>query len=126
MAITPGERALLTRNSIKRVRRFRAILIAFLVVGPTGAPRAAMVGIGNNDCGTWTFNDPAKGGVGLLYQQWVFGFLSGASRADPDHDSLKGVDAPAIMQWMGDYCQHNPNVPLADAAAAFVQAHRPP
>ena len=104
---------------------FRVILIASLLVGPTAAAQAAMVGLGNNDCGTWTSNNPAKGGVGLFYQQWVFGFLSGASRADPDHDPLKGVDAPAIMQWLDDYCLHHPQAPLADAADAFVQAHHP-
>jgi len=105
---------------------FRAILIVSLAVGLTTAARAAMVGLGNQDCGTWTSNNPAKGGLGLFYQQWVFGFLSGASRVDPDHDPLKGVDPPAIMQWLDDYCQHHPDVALADAAAAFVQAHRPP
>ena len=104
---------------------FSATLIASLMIS-SAAPQAAMVGIGNNDCGTWTSNNPAQGRVGLFYQQWVFGFLSGASHTDPDHDPLKGVDAPAIMQWLDDYCQHNPNVPLAAAAAAFVQAHRPP
>ena len=105
---------------------FRMILAAFLMAGSAAAARAAMVGLGNQDCGTWTTNNPAKGGLGLFYQQWVFGFLSGASQANPDRDPLKGVDASAIMQWLDDYCQHNPNVPLAAAAAAFVQAHRPP
>jgi hypothetical protein len=33
----------------------------------SSAPRAAMVGLGNQDCGTWTSNNPAKGSVGLLY-----------------------------------------------------------
>ena len=104
-----------------------AIVIASLVVaGLTTTSRAATVGLGNQDCGTWTTNNPAKGGVGLFYQQWVFGFLSGVSQANLDRDPLKGVDASAIMQWLDDYCQHNPNVPLAAAAAAFVQAHRPP
>jgi hypothetical protein len=97
-----------------------------VVASLTAASRAAMVGLGNNDCGTWTSNNPANGGVGLFYQQWVFGFLSGASRVDPDHDPLKGVDAPAIMQGLDEYCLHHPQVPLADAAAAFVQAHHPP
>jgi hypothetical protein len=80
---------------------FRVTLITFLVVVTSlpAAARAAMVGLGNNDCGTWTSNNPANGGVGLFYQQWVFGFLSGASHADPDHDPLKGVDAPAICGW---------------------------
>ena len=63
-----------------------AIVIASLVVaGLTTTSRAATVGLGNQDCGTWTTNNPAKGGVGLFYQQWIFGFLSGASHADPDH-----------------------------------------
>ena len=103
-----------------------AIVIASLVVaGLTTTLRAATVGLGNQDCGTWTTNNPAKGGVGLFYQQWVFGFLSGASQTNPDRDPLKGIDPPAIMEWLDDYCLHHPQAPLADAAATFVQAHHP-
>ena len=105
---------------------FRATLIALLMIS-SATPRANTVGLGGaRDCGTWTRDNPAQGGLGLLYQQWVFGFLSAASHADPDHDPLKGIDVAAIMQWLDEYCQHSPNVPLADAATAFVQAHHPP
>ena len=105
---------------------FRTILAVSLMAGSAAAARAAMIGLGNQDCGTWTTNNPAKGGgVDLLYQQWVFGFLSGASQANPDRDPLKGIDAPAIMEWLDDYCLHHPQAALADAAMAFVQAHHP-
>ena len=70
-------------------------------------------------------NNPMQGGLGLLYQQWVFGFLSGVSYDGPSHDPLKGMDAPSIMQWLGDYCQRNPTVNIAAAASAFAQAHHP-
>jgi hypothetical protein len=43
------------------------ILTASLMAGAAAAARAAMVGLGNQDCGTWTTNNPAKGGVGLFY-----------------------------------------------------------
>jgi hypothetical protein len=95
------------------------------MVGSAGAVAATMVGLGGQSCQTWTTNTPAQGGVGLLYQQWVFGFLSGTSNADPDHDPIKSIDVPAIMLWLDDYCQHNPEARLTDAAKAFVQAHHP-
>ena len=104
---------------------FRTILTASLMAGAVATARAAIVGLGNQDCGTWTTNNPAKGGVGLFYQQWVFGFLSGASQTNPDRDPLKGIDTPAIMEWLDDYCLHHPQAPLADAATAFVQTHHP-
>jgi hypothetical protein len=104
---------------------FRTILTASLMTGSVTAAQAAMVGLGSQDCGTWTSNNPARGGVGLFYQQWVFGFLSGASQTNPDRDPLKGIDAPAIMEWLDDYCLHHPQAALADAAMAFVQAHHP-
>ncbi len=85
-----------------------------------------LVGIAAQSCETWTANRPTSGaGLGLLYQQWLFGFLSGASFADPDHDPLNGVDAATITAWADKYCQDNAAARIADAVVAFVRAHRP-
>ena len=85
-----------------------------------------MVGIAGQSCETWTANRPTSGaGLGLFYQQWVFGFLSGASYADPSHDPLNGSDAATITAWVDKYCQDNATARIADAVVAFVRAHRP-
>ena len=82
-----------------------------------------MIGMGNQTCATWTANPPIEG-VGLLYQQWALGFLSGASYADPDHDPLSGVDAAVVTNWFNDNCRDNATARLVDAAVAFVRAPR--
>ena len=84
-----------------------------------------MTGLGNQTCEAWTANPVSGGGLGLLYQQWIFGFLSGVSFADPDHDPLKDMDAAAVMTWLDKYCQDNAAARLADAAVAFARAHHP-
>ena len=104
---------------------FRAILTASLVIGSADAfAESHMIGLGNQTCGTWTANTVATSGVGLLYQQWALGFLSGVSFADPDHDPLSGTDAVVVTNWFNDYCRDNATARLADAAGAFVRAHR--
>jgi hypothetical protein len=103
---------------------FRAILAASLVICSAEAfAESHMIGLGNQTCATWTANPPIEG-VGLLYQQWALGFLSGTSYADPDHDPLSGVDAAVVTNWFNDYCRDNAAARLVDAAVAFARAHR--
>ena len=102
---------------------FRAILTASLVICSADAfAESHMIGLGNQTCGTWTANPVATSGVGQLYQQWALGFLSGVSYADPDHGPLS--DATVVTNWFSDYCRDNAAARLADAAVAFVRAHR--
>jgi hypothetical protein len=104
----------------------RAILIAALVIGSAEA-RADMpaLGLGNQRCGTWTANNPANGGIGLLYEQCIFGFLSGVHYADPDHDPLKGMNGREVTKWIDEFCQNDSAALLQDAAIEFVRTHRP-
>ncbi len=69
-------------------------------------------------------NPASGGGIGILYQQWVYGFLSGVSYADPDHDPLKDVGGAAITTWVDEYCRENATAHIGEAAIAFVRAHR--
>ena len=103
----------------------RAVLVASLMISSAEALAQGDMGLGNQRCGAWIATPPSDGGVGLLYQQWVFGFLSGVSYADSDHDPLKGTDAGAVMRWFDDYCQNDTAARLVDAAIAFVRAHHP-
>ena len=84
-----------------------------------------IAGLGNQTCGAWTANPVSGGGPGLLYQQWIFGFLSGVSFADPNHDPLKDMDAAAVRIWLDNYCRDNAAARLVDTAGAFVRAHHP-
>jgi hypothetical protein len=105
---------------------FRAIVAASLILTSSEAPLAQphMMGLGNQTCATWTANPPV-GGIGLLYQQWILGFLSGVSHADPHNDPLSDIDAGAVTTWLNKYCQDNSTERLVDAATAFVRAHHP-
>ena len=104
----------------------RAILTASLIISSAEALAETNIGLGNQRCGAWIENNPSiSGGVGLLYQQWVFGFLSGVRYADSDHDPLKGTDAEAVTKWFDDHCRDDTAARLVDVAIAFVRAHRP-
>jgi hypothetical protein len=104
---------------------FRVIVTAPLML--TSAEALAephMIGLGNQTCATWTANPPVEG-IGLLYQQWILGFLSGVSYADPHGDPLSDIDAGGVTPWLNKYCQDNSTARLVDAATAFVRAHHP-
>ena len=104
----------------------RAILIAFLMISCTKAiAQTPIIGLGSQRCSAWTANSSASGGgVGLLYQQWIYGFLSSSAERDPD--LLKDIDdANAIKRWLDNYCQDNSTARLVEAARAFVSARRP-
>jgi hypothetical protein len=116
-----------TRNSANMLPFLsRAILTVSLIISSAGALAETNIGLGNQRCGAWVENNPStSGGVGLLYQQWVFGFLSGVSYADSDHDPLKGTDAGAVTKWFDDHCREDTAARLVDVAIAFIRAHRP-
>jgi hypothetical protein len=110
------------------LRLAKVVFALILVAAATQAVgETHLVGLAGQSCQTWTANPPTSGGgLGLLNQQWILGFLSGVSFADADHDPLTGVDAAAITTWVDNYCQENGgSARLADAAVAFVRAHRP-
>jgi len=104
----------------------RAILTASLMTGSaTAIAETHTIGLVGQTCQTWTANPPFDGGLGLLYEQWLLGFLSGVSYADPDHDPLRGMEAGAVTSWIDDFCRDNRAAHVADAAVAFVRAHAP-
>jgi hypothetical protein len=107
------------------LRLSRTILTAsLLMIGCADAfADSHVVGLGNQTCGTWTANPTVAGGIGLLYQQWLFGFVTGVSVADPSHDPLSSLDAAAVTLWIDDYCRNTSTARLVDAATAFVRAH---
>jgi len=106
----------------------RSILIAaVLIVSAAGASaESRFAGLGSQTCGAWTANSPTRagGGIGLLYQQWVFGFLSGISFADPEHDPFQGLEAGDLDRWMDDFCAKNSTSRIVDAAIGFVRERR--
>ena len=103
----------------------RAILTASLTICSADAfAETHMIGLGNQTCATWTANPPIDE-VKLLYHQWILGFQSGASFADPNHNPLNSTDASSVAVWFSDYCRDNSTAHLVDAAAAFVRSHQP-
>jgi hypothetical protein len=104
----------------------RAILTASLMIGSAEAmAETHTIGLVGQTCQTWTANPPFDGGLGLLYEQWILGFLSGVSYADPDHDPLHGMDAGTVASWIDSFCRDNRVAYVADAAVAFIRAHVP-
>ena len=110
---------------------FRLLPISMLAVALMfGAAKASsdpvpMAGLGGQECGAWTGTNagttPSR--IGLLYQQWVLGFLSGVVFTDRGHWP-DGVVTAVVNSWMNEFCLENPTTKIADAAIAFAKAHR--
>ena len=85
-----------------------------------------LFGLGGQRCGAWTANggSSASAGIGLLYLQWVLGFLSGVVVADRDHWP-NGVDMAAANLSVDEFCRNDPISTIADASMAFVRNHHP-
>ena len=81
-------------------------------------------GLGRNSCGTWTADrgDP-KTLKTYVDTSWVLGFIAGAAVFGADRDPGKGLDNQAIYAWIDNFCREHPSSKIADAAAAFVEAH---
>ena len=110
-----------------------AILLSVSMLGAGltfGTAQAAdgqlhLFGLGGQGCGAWTANggSSASAGIGLLYLQWVLGFLSGVVVSDRDHWP-NGVDMAAANLSVDEFCRNNPTSTIADALIAFVRNHR--
>src|SRR5215472_17482129 len=102
--------------------------LAFLVTGAPGAlAQSHMAGRGGQSCGAWTANSPSAdlSGIGVLYQQWVLGFLSGVGRTDPKQDPFTTVPGSDVTGWLDTYCRDHPGARIVDAASAFAHEHHP-
>jgi hypothetical protein len=82
-------------------------------------------------CKEWTAlaNDPVdhkrpwSESLFLRYANWIAGFVSGASTADP---RLRDVSTPDAIQYARDYCRTNPSKTIRDAATDLVRSLREP
>ena len=114
------------------MRAFKHLLrtMVALVLMMLGAAEAAgppnMAGLGGQKCGTWTANgaSAASSGIGMLYQQWIFGFLSGVVFTDPDHWP-GGVVVEQANRSIDAFCENDPEATIASAAVDFVRKHQP-
>ena len=106
----------------------RLLAVSIIVAPVTLAAQepVRVLGLGGQSCGAWVTNSPTKNpsGIGLLYEQWVAGFLSGVIYSQPDgSEPIATMGAAAVDQWMDDYCKSSPQAKLAEAAIAFVRQH---
>lgn len=102
----------------------RVILIAAaLMSGSSEVQAYSTIGPQNSSCGTWTH--ARRNQQSILYEEWVFGFLSGvgSTNVDTGLNHLHGLDGGAVSAWIDSYCQVHPLEDIAAAAQAFVIAH---
>ena len=57
----------------------------------------------------------------LVYNGWINGFMSAAGTYQNTQKSFDVADAPNIRHFIREYCEKNPLVNLADAAAVVAE-----
>ena len=90
------------------------------------AQAVRFIGAGIMPCSAWTADHKRPTSPNAIMQdQWVLGFISGGAARDPDEnfDPLHGLEAFDVLFWVANWCQANPQVPVANAAGAFMLAH---
>jgi hypothetical protein len=104
---------------MKRIHRMM-LLASTLLLLPSTANAATILGAGVPSCGTWlaarTGTDAdARGWM----SQWTLGYLSGVA-ALSHGDVLQDLDAEGIFYWLDTYCQSRPTQHFYQAVEAFT------
>ena len=93
------------------------LLLAVLIATPASAQDVLVVGLGGHSCGKWL---KARGNPSTraLYQQWIFGFVSGSNWNSTSQ--ARPLDSEALTAFVDSYCTSNPLHALSVAAATVV------
>jgi hypothetical protein len=106
----------------KRVPISICILVFMAAPAMSAEPAGpTYLGFGSASCASWSSGRQAKTLVAFGQMGWVLGFLSGASLMEKitdktGPDTLKDVDADAVLGWMDKYCSEHPLDRIAAAA----------
>jgi hypothetical protein len=97
-----------------------ALIIALVLISP--ASRAmTILGSGAASCGTWSADRQRNEARSQLNQAWVLGYVTGYNIYKSTQDSVtKPMDTRAMMLWIDNYCDANPDRDIADAAKALI------
>ena len=107
-----------------RVGRDGLLLLAAMSATTPASADYTIMGAGLASCGTWTQDRKNRTIDEKQIEQWVLGFLSGVGyTGGTKYNPLNGLDAPAILVWVDNYCLANPLKPLSQAAYSFIDAH---
>jgi len=107
-----------------RLGRDGLFLFAAICATTPASASYTLIGAGLASCGTWTQDRKNRTIDQKQIEQWMLGFLSGVGyTGGTKYDPLHGVDAPAVLVWIDNYCLANPLKHLSEAAHGFIDAH---
>jgi hypothetical protein len=99
----------------------RAALIFALVLFSPATNAMTILGSGAASCGTWSSDRQRNEAKSQLNQAWVLGYVTGYNVHKSAQDSVtKPMDTRAMMLWIDNYCDANPDRDIADAAKALI------
>ena len=90
----------------------------------SGDEMITMDGVGDASCGTWTARRTQGRPHAWGYEQWLLGFLSGASVwGKTGLSPLEGVDHDGVWAWVDSYCRAHPLYKLSRVGMEFTLVH---
>ncbi len=103
-----------------------AALLLCLLAAPAGAAsldgRYHIQGLGNRDCRVFLAEFERSSPGFARFLAWTAGYITAMNRAAPEtFDVLGERDLYAVVDWLGGYCEKNPDQPYATAVDALVK-----
>jgi hypothetical protein len=105
-----------------------ALLLCLLATPgrPAGAAsldgRYHIQGLGNRDCAVFLVEFERSSPGFARFLSWTAGYVTAMNRAAPEtFDVLGQRDLYAVVDWLGRYCEKNPDQPYASAVDALIK-----
>jgi len=98
----------------------RTAVVIGLSLFSVAAGASLILGPGAASCGTWIGDRQRNEARSQLNQSWVLGFITAYSVYKPEDGTPKPMDSRAMMVWIDNYCDANPQKDISDAAKALI------
>lgn len=100
----------------------RAVFIFGFLVISLAADATVVLGPGAASCGTWAADRQRNEARSVLNQAWVQGFVTAYNVYGPTRDGMsRPMEPRALIVWVDNYCDANPQKDIYDAARALVE-----
>ena len=103
------------------MKTVRTVAAIGLTLFSMGAGASLILGPGAASCGTWIADRQRNEARSVLNQSWVQGYVTAYNVYKSEDGTPKPMDSRAMMVWIDNYCDANPQKDISDAAKALIE-----
>jgi hypothetical protein len=102
------------------MRSLAILLAALMSASSAHAITISGTAVGKS-CGSWLEERKNDSLLGSHMEDWVSGYLSGATWNGNGEDPLSKTDTNGVWYWIDNYCRERPASKLIEAVKAFYE-----